>query len=105
MNAALDLHGDRPGQNARPAMIADAAAIENGVIACRDRATLVRPTVEKCAVGVTRVPARAPGMNDRVVMREAGTAGDLAIGDIGRPAQRVDHLGASAFRQPNWSGQ
>ncbi len=62
-------------------------------------ATLFRLTVAECLAGVTREAARALGMLDQVGTIEAGKACDLAIWNIGRPAELVYRIGANPLHQ------
>jgi len=62
-------------------------------------ATLFRLTVDECLAGVTREAARALGMLDQIGTLEAGKACDLAIWDIGHPAQLVYRIGANPLHQ------
>lgn len=55
--------------------------------------TLFRLTVEEAIAGVTREAARALGKLDEIGTIETGKACDLAIWDIGRPAELVYRLG------------
>jgi imidazolonepropionase len=56
-------------------------------------ATLFRLTVDECLAGVTREAARALGLLDEIGTLEPGKACDLAIWDIGRPAELVYRMG------------
>ena len=56
-------------------------------------ATLFRLTVEECLTGVTRNAAKALGLQDDIGTLEAGKACDLAIWDIGSPAELVYRIG------------
>jgi len=56
-------------------------------------ATLFGLTVEECIAGVTREAARALGRLDAIGTLEAGKTADLAIWDIGAPAELVYRIG------------
>jgi imidazolonepropionase len=56
-------------------------------------ATLFGMTVEECLLGVTRHAAQALGLSARIGTLEPGKACDLAIWDIGHPAELVYRLG------------
>jgi imidazolonepropionase len=56
-------------------------------------ATLFGLTVEECIAGVTREAARALGRLDDIGTLEAGKTADLAIWDIGAPAELVYRIG------------
>ncbi len=63
------------------------------LLAMNMAATLFRVTVEEAIAGVTREAARALGVLDRVGTLEAGRDCDLAIWDVGAPAELVYRLG------------
>lgn len=56
-------------------------------------ATLFRMTVEECLAGVTREAARALGLLGGIGTLERGKWADLAIWDIGHPAELVYRIG------------
>jgi imidazolonepropionase len=56
-------------------------------------ATLFRLTVEECLAGVTRNAAGALGLGAEIGTLEAGKACDLAIWEIGSPAELVYRIG------------
>ena len=56
-------------------------------------ATLFGLTVEECIAGITREAAHALGMLDAVGTLQAGKAADLAVWDIGAPAELVYRIG------------
>ena len=62
------------------------------LLAMNMAATLFRLTVEECIAGFTREAARALGHSD-VGTLEPGKACDLAIWDIGQPAELVYRMG------------
>ncbi len=62
------------------------------LLAMNMAATLFRLTVEECISGFTREAARALGRND-IGTLEPGKACDLAIWDIGQPAELVYRMG------------
>ncbi|MDE2412829.1 MAG: imidazolonepropionase [Sphingomonadales bacterium] len=68
-------------------------------------ATLFRLTVDECLRGVTRNAARALGMADEVGTLEPGKRCDLAIWDIGHPAELVYRMGFNPLHARVWSGQ
>jgi imidazolonepropionase len=68
-------------------------------------ATLFRMTVEECIAGVTREAARALGMQDQAGTLEAGKTADLAIWDIGSPAELVYRMGYNPLHARIWRGQ
>jgi imidazolonepropionase len=66
-------------------------------------ATLFRLTVEECLLGVTREAARALGRLDRIGTLEAGKDCNLAIWDVGSPAELpyrfgINQLAGRVFR-------
>ena len=66
-------------------------------------ATLFRLTVEECLLGVTREAARALGRLDRVGTLEAGKHCDIAIWQVGSPAELpyrfgINQLSARIYR-------
>ncbi|MGJ4943103.1 imidazolonepropionase [Bradyrhizobium sp. HKCCYLS1011] len=68
-------------------------------------ATLFRMTVDECLAGVTREGARALGLLDETGTLEAGKWCDLAIWDIGRPAELVYRVGFNPLQRRVWRGQ
>jgi imidazolonepropionase len=68
-------------------------------------ATLFRMTVDECLVGVTRAAAAALGVADRIGTLEAGKQCDLAIWNVGRPAELVYRLGFNPLHQRIWRGR
>jgi len=67
-------------------------------------ATLFGLTVEECLAGVTRHAARALGCSDETGALEAGKRCDLAIWDIGRPAELVYWMGRNPLHARVWGG-
>ncbi|UFZ07722.1 imidazolonepropionase [Bradyrhizobium ontarionense] len=68
-------------------------------------ATLFRMTVDECLAAVTREGARALGLLAETGTLEAGKWCDLAIWDIGRPAELVYRMGFNPLHQRVWRGQ
>ena len=68
-------------------------------------ATLFRLTVEECLAGVTRIAARALGLEAETGTLEAGKRCDLAIWDIERPAELVYRMGFNPLHARVWRGQ
>jgi imidazolonepropionase len=65
------------------------------LLAMNMAATLFRLTVDECLAGVTREAARALGLQAEIGTLEPGKSCDLAIWDIGRPAELVYRMGAN----------
>jgi imidazolonepropionase len=63
------------------------------LLAMNMAATLFRLTVEECLAGVTREAARALGLSHDRGALEVGKRTDLAIWDIGQPAELVYRMG------------
>lgn len=68
-------------------------------------ATLFRLTVDECIAAVTREAARALGLFDVVGSLDAGKRCDLAIWDIGRPAELVYRMGFNPLHARIYRGQ
>ena len=68
-------------------------------------ATLFRMTVAECLAGVTREAARALGISAEVGTLEAGKRCDLAIWDIGRPAELVYRIGFNPLHARVYGGE
>ncbi|MGH7023539.1 MAG: imidazolonepropionase [Caulobacteraceae bacterium] len=68
-------------------------------------ATLFRMSVEECLAGVTRNAARALGLAAETGSLEAGKWCDLAIWDIGQPAELVYWMGANPLHARVWRGR
>lgn len=68
-------------------------------------ATLFRMTVDECLTGVTRAAAQALGIARDSGSLEAGKRCDLAIWNIGRPAELVYHLGRNPLHARVWRGR
>lgn len=64
------------------------------LLAANMAATLFGMTVEECLAGITREAARALGMGAEAGTIEPGKRADLAIFDVGRPAELVYRMGA-----------
>jgi imidazolonepropionase len=62
-------------------------------------ATAFRLTVDECLRGVTINAARALGLHERIGTLEPGKACDLAIWDIGDPAELVYRMGFNPLHQ------
>ena len=67
-------------------------------------ATLFRMTVAECLAGLTRNAARALGLEAEIGTLEAGRRCDLAIWNIGAPAELVYWLGRSPLEARVWGG-
>jgi imidazolonepropionase len=68
-------------------------------------ATLFRLTVDECLLAVTRNAARALGLLHEVGTLEPGKWCDLAIWNIGRPAELVYRIGFNPLHTRIWRGQ
>lgn len=75
------------------------------LLAMNMAATLFRLTVEECIAGMTREAARALGRLDSVGTLEAGKRCDLAIWDVGEPAELVYRMGFNPLHARIWGGQ
>lgn len=75
------------------------------LLAMNMAATLFRLTVEECIAGMTREAARALGRLDSVGTLEAGKRCDLAIWDVGEPAELVYRMGFNPLHARIWRGQ
>ena len=67
-------------------------------------ATLFGLTVEECLAGVTREAARALGRLDEAGTLEPGKRTDLAIWNIGHPAELVYRMGFNPLHARVWRG-
>ncbi len=67
-------------------------------------ATLFGLTIEECLAGVTREAARALGRLDEAGTLEPGKRTDLAIWDIGHPAELVYRMGFNPLHARVWRG-
>lgn len=67
-------------------------------------ATLFGMTVEECLAGTTREAARALGLATETGTLEAGKWADLAIWDIGQPAELVYRMGFNPLHARIWRG-
>ncbi len=68
-------------------------------------ATLFGMTVEECLAGTTREAARALGLAAETGTLETGKWADLAIWDIGEPAELVYRMGFNPLHARIWRGQ
>ena len=68
-------------------------------------ATLFGLTIEECLAGVTREAARALGLLGETGTLEPGKACDLAIWDVGEPAELVYRMGFNPLNARVWRGQ
>jgi imidazolonepropionase len=68
-------------------------------------ATLFRLTVEECIAGVTRNAAQALGLQSTIGTLEPGKWADLAIWDIGTPAELVYRMGFNPLHRRIWRGR
>jgi imidazolonepropionase len=75
------------------------------LLAMNMAATLFRMTVDECLVGVTRAAAQALGIAKTTGSLETGKHCDLAIWNIGRPAELVYHLGRNPLHSRVWRGR
>lgn len=75
------------------------------LLAMNMAATLFRLTVDECLRGVTVNAARALGLHDQIGTLEPGKACDLAIWDIGDPAELVYRMGFNPLHQRIRNGQ
>jgi imidazolonepropionase len=67
--------------------------------------TLFRLTPEEALAGMTREGARALGLQDEIGTLEVGKACDLAVWDIGSPAELSYWLGAPLLRERVFAGR
>ncbi|MGF7005944.1 imidazolonepropionase [Aminobacter sp. BE322] len=68
-------------------------------------ATLFAMTVEECIAGTTREAARALGLLGETGTLEAGKWADLAIWDVGSPAELVYRMGLNPLHARIWRGK
>jgi imidazolonepropionase len=68
-------------------------------------ATQFRMTVDECLAGVTREAARALGIADSTGTVEAGKYADLAIWNVGSPAELVYRIGFNPLHCRIWRGR
>ena len=68
-------------------------------------ATLFGMTVEECIAGTTRNAAKALRLDDETGTLEPGKACDLAIWDIGSPADLVYNIGLNRLHTRVLNGQ
>nr|WP_197976500.1 imidazolonepropionase [Sphingomonas sp. CFBP 13720] len=74
------------------------------LLAMNMAATLFRLTVAECLMGTTRVAANALGIGDKIGTLEAGKACDLAIWDVGSPAELVYGIGSNPLHARIFGG-
>lgn len=75
------------------------------LLAMNMAATLFRLTVDECLAGVTINAARALGLGGETGSLEIGKSCDLAIWDIGSPAELVGNIGKNPLHARIWRGQ
>ncbi len=75
------------------------------LLAMNMAATLFGMTVDECIGGVTRIAARAFGIETETGSLEPGRWADLAIWDIDSPAELVYSIGFNPLHQRVWRGQ
>jgi imidazolonepropionase len=75
------------------------------LLAMNMAATLFRMTVDECLAGVTREGARALGLLAETGTLDVGKYGDLAIWEIGRPAELVYRMGFNPLYRRVWRGR
>lgn len=68
-------------------------------------ATLFRMTVAECLAGVTREAARALGLSAETGTLEAGKSADLAVWNIGQPAELVYRIGFNPLHTRYFKGE
>jgi imidazolonepropionase len=68
-------------------------------------ATLFGMTVDECLLGVTRHAAAALGLAAETGSLEVGKRADLAIWNIGRPAELVYRMGFNPLHARIWRGK
>jgi imidazolonepropionase len=75
------------------------------LLAMNMAATQFRMTVDECLAGVTREAARALGVADTTGTVEVGKYADLAIWNIGSPAELVYRIGFNPLHSRIWRGR
>ncbi len=75
------------------------------LLAMNMAATLFRLTVDECLRGMTVNAARALGRQAEIGTLEAGKRCDLAIWNVGHPAELVYRMGFNPLHARIWSGQ
>jgi imidazolonepropionase len=75
------------------------------LLAMNMAATLFRMTVDECLIGVTRAAAQALGLARSRGTLEPGKQCDLAIWNVGRPAELVCAMGSNPLQRRVWKGE
>jgi imidazolonepropionase len=75
------------------------------LLAMNMAATLFHMTVEECIAGVTREAARALGQLGETGTLKPGKWADLAIWNVGSPAELVYRMGFNPLHARVWRGQ
>lgn len=75
------------------------------LLATNMAATLFGMTVEECLLGITLNAARALRRENSIGTIEPGKTADLAIWDVGTPAELVYNIGGNPLWQRIWHGQ
>ena len=75
------------------------------LLAMNMAAVMFRLTVEECLAGVTRNAARALGLAHEIGTIEIGKSCDLAIWNVGQPAELVYRMGIVPLHARVWRGQ
>ena len=74
------------------------------LLAMNMAATLFRLTVEECLAGFTRVAAKALGLQAQTGTLQAGKYCNLAIWDVGAPAELIWRIGFNPLHSRVWRG-
>lgn len=75
------------------------------LLAMNMAATLFGMTVAECLAGTTREAARALGLSDETGTLEVGKSADLAIWDVGSPAELVYRIGFNPLHARLFKGE